>query len=61
MSQRKSPEMQPKQQRPATATTPVPGRPATPPPPNPQVPPAEPFEVLGRHKNSGQKDHKGAR
>ncbi len=22
---------------------------------------AEPVEVLGRHKNSGQKDHKGAR
>ncbi len=27
----------------------------------PQVPPAEPAQVLGRHKNSGQKDHKGAR
>ncbi len=23
--------------------------------------PVEPAEVLGRHKNSGQKDHKGAR
>lgn len=23
--------------------------------------PTEPTEVLGRHKNSGQKDHKGAR
>jgi hypothetical protein len=22
---------------------------------------AEPFEVLGRHRNTGQKDHKGAR
>lgn len=22
---------------------------------------AEPVEVLGRHKNTGQKDHKGAR
>ena len=41
--------------------TPVPGRPPTPTPPNPQVPPAEPTEVLGRHKNTGQKDHKGAR
>ena len=27
--------------------------------PSPQ--PTEPNEVLGRHKNSGQKDHKGAR
>jgi hypothetical protein len=42
-------------------STPVPGRPATPTPPNPQLPPAEPIEVLGRHKNTGQKDHKGAR
>jgi hypothetical protein len=32
-----------------------------PPRPNPQVVPAEPIEVLGRHKNTGQKDHKGAR
>ncbi len=46
-------------QRPAP--TPVPGRPPTPTPPNPQLPPAEPIEVLGRHKNTGQKDHKGAR
>ncbi|MFM9917248.1 MAG: hypothetical protein ACKVOX_15685 [Rhizobacter sp.] len=29
--------------------------------PVPQTPPAEPLEVLGRHKNTGQKDHKGAR
>jgi len=40
---------------------PMPGRPPTPTPPKPQTPPAEPFEVLGRHKNTGQKDHKGAR
>ena len=26
-----------------------------------QAKPTEPAEVLGRHKNSGQKDHKGAR
>jgi hypothetical protein len=26
-----------------------------------ETPPAEPAEVLGRHKNTGQKDHKGAR
>ena len=25
------------------------------------APPAEPTEVLGRHGNTGQKDHKGAR
>ena len=28
---------------------------------NAQLQPAEPIEVLGRHKNTGQKDHKGAR
>jgi hypothetical protein len=48
-----------KHQRPASA--PVPGRPPTPNPANLQTPPAEPTEVLGRHKNTGQKDHKGAR
>jgi hypothetical protein len=40
---------------------PVPGRPASPTLPRPQPQPAEPVEVLGRHKNTGQKDHKGAR
>ena len=29
--------------------------------PNKQAEKAEPVEVLGRHKNDGQKDHKGAR
>ena len=51
-----------KNQRPAS--TPVTVRPPSPTPPNPTIPPtlpAEPSEVLGRHKNSGQKDHKGAR
>ena len=43
------------------ASMPVLGRPPTPTPANPQLPPAEPAEVLGRHKNIGQKDHKGAR
>jgi hypothetical protein len=42
-------------------STPVPGHPPTPKPRNPQKPPAEPAEVVGRHKNTGQKDHKGAR
>lgn len=28
---------------------------------NPKTQPTEPVEVLGRHKNAGQKDHKGAR
>jgi hypothetical protein len=42
-------------------STPVPGRPSIPTPPSPQLQPAEPIEVLGRHKNTGQKDHKGAR
>jgi hypothetical protein len=42
-------------------STPAPGRHLAPPPAKPQLPPAEPIEVLGRHKNMGQKDHKGAR
>ena len=48
-----------KTQRPPSK--PVPDRPPTPMPPSPQTQPAEPIEVLGRHKNTGQKDHKGAR
>jgi len=48
-----------KSQRPPSA--PVPGRPQTPAQAAPKNQPAEPVEVLGRHKNSGQKDHKGAR
>jgi len=48
-----------KNQRPVSR--PVPGRPPTPTPPSPQLAPVEPIEVLGRHKNTGQKDHKGAR
>jgi hypothetical protein len=51
--------MSQKTQRPPS--TPAPGRLPTPAPPNPQTLPAEPLEVLGRHKNTGQKDHKGAR
>jgi hypothetical protein len=42
-------------------TTPPPGCPPTPTHPTPPLTPAEPIEVLGRHKNTGQKDHKGAR
>ena len=42
-------------------STPAPGRPPIPTPPILRAPPAEPAEVLGRHKNTGQKDHKGAR
>ncbi len=30
-------------------------------PPRAEPAPKEPAEVLGRHKNTGQKDHKGAR
>jgi hypothetical protein len=41
--------------------TPLLGRPSIPAPSNPKLQPAEPIEVLGRHKNTGQKDHKGAR
>ena len=48
-----------KNQRPVS--TPVLGRPSIPTPPSPQLQPAEPIEVLGRHKNTGQKDHKDAR
>jgi hypothetical protein len=44
----------------AKATAEVPGRPSIPPPRTPMTP-VEPVEVLGRHKNTGQKDHKGAR
>ena len=43
------------------AAKPIPGQPAPPPLPKPQSPPTEPTEVLGRHKNDGQKDHKVAR
>ena len=39
----------------------VPVRPPAPTPPKNQTPPVEPIEVLGRHKNTGQKDHQGAR
>ena len=43
------------------AAKPTQGPPAAPRQAKPQNPPTEPVEVLGRHKNSGQKDHKGAR
>jgi hypothetical protein len=36
-------------------------RPQLPKEPPAQTPPVEPTEVMGRHKNTGQKDHKGAR
>lgn len=49
------------QHHPDPLSKPVPGRPPTPTPARPQTPPAEPVEVMGRHKNTGQKDHKGAR
>jgi hypothetical protein len=42
-------------------STPVRRAPASPLPPTPRTMPGEPSEVLGRHKNTGQKDHKGAR
>lgn len=48
-----------KNQRPVS--TPGGGGPLAPLSANPPLPPAEPVEVLGRHKNTGQKDHKGAR
>jgi len=51
--------MTPKTQRPVP--TPIVGRPPTPTTPQPQTQPTEPAEVAGRHKNTGQKDHKGAR
>ena len=41
--------------------TPVPGRPPLPTPPSQRTAPVEPSEVLGRHKITGQNDHKGAR
>lgn len=44
-----------------TVSMPVPGRPPVSTPPIPQTLPAEPSEVLGLHKNTGQKDHKGSR
>ena len=49
--------MSPKTRR--TPSKPPQARPPT--LPSPQQPPAEPKEVLGGHKNTGQKDHKGAR
>ena len=42
-------------------STPPPGPVHPRPPKDPKALPTEPAEVLGRHKNSGQKDHKGAR
>jgi hypothetical protein len=42
--------------KPAAPTHPLPSQ-----DPKTQARPVEPAEVLGRHKNSGQKDHKGAR
>ncbi len=41
--------------------TPAPRDPAGGPPTGREAPAKEPSEVLGRHKNTGQKDHKGAR
>ena len=46
---------------PTPPSPPVAGQPPTPTPRMPPPLPAEPAEVLGRHKNTGQKDHKGAR
>lgn len=46
---------------PRSAPTPSQGHPSAPPQAKPKTQPAEPAEVLGRHKNTGQKDHKGAR
>ena len=51
---------------PTTPTPTVAGQARTDAPPHPPAPPSrtapvEPVEVLGRHKNTGQKDHKGAR
>jgi hypothetical protein len=43
------------------ASKPVPGSPQNPNPAKRQTQPVEPLEVMGRHKNTGQKDHKGAR
>jgi hypothetical protein len=42
-------------------STPTPGRAPVPTLPIPRALPVEPSEVLGRHKNTGQRDHKGAR
>jgi hypothetical protein len=42
-------------------STPVTERPVKPEQLKPARRPTEPAEVQGRHKNSGQKDHKGAR
>lgn len=58
----KTPETQKSQKTQSTqtpASKPVAGPPQT--LPHPQTRPVEPVEVLGRHKNTGQKDHKGAR
>jgi hypothetical protein len=51
--------MSPKHQAPASP--PARGRFAFPLRPTHQTRPVEPLEVAGRHKNTGQKDHKGAR
>ena len=49
------------QTRPPPATPPDPAHPPAPLASDRPLPPTEPAEVLGRHKNDGQKDHKGAR
>jgi hypothetical protein len=48
---------QPKRPTPPSAPT----RPIPPQDPKTRTLPTEPAEVLGRHNNTGQKDHKGAR
>lgn len=55
MSQKTTPK------NPGPVSTLAPARPSMPTAPSLPLQPAEPAEVLGRHKNTGQKDHKGAR
>jgi hypothetical protein len=43
------------------APKPIAEHPPTPKPSNSKTRPVEPAEVLGNHKNTGQKDHEGAR
>jgi hypothetical protein len=49
------------QKTPRAAPNPGPNRPPLPTDSLRPPSPVEPAEVLGRHKNTGQKDHKGAR
>jgi hypothetical protein len=58
---RRSPEVFMTQRAKRPSPPPAPTYPSPPEESKRQIEPTEPIEVLGLHKNTGQKDHKGAR